>query len=213
MSSVKAERGDITQLGVDVIVNAANRWLNGGGGVDGAIHRAGGSTIIRECMEITARRGQIQPGQVVATGAGELRATHVLHAVGPIWDAANPTAADTALASCYRNSLTLAAELGARSIAFPSISTGVYGFPVDRAATIAVSTVESWLAESPDVLDEVVFVCFDAGALDVYRPLIRRLTAARDIDSSRPVAGSSESDASVSRGAPWWSRIRVKRSR
>ena len=188
------------------MVNAANRWLSGGGGVDGAIHRAGGPSIIRECMAITARRGQVQPGQVVATGAGSLKAAHVLHAVGPRWDGASPESADAALASCYSTSLDLALGLGARTIAFPSISTGVYKFPADRATSLAVDTVKRWVTDHPGVLDSVTFVCFDTETLDLYRPLIHDLSTGEPPPQCGHAGSGGLSERPVRRG--WWSRRR-----
>lgn len=153
--------GDITTVDVDAIVNAANSELAAGSGVCGAIYRAGGRSIFDECAEIVRRQGPIAPGHAAITGGGALAARHVIHAVGPIWSGDDPAGDDERLASCYRESLRLAAEAGLASIAFPSISTGVYGFPSERAAGVAVRAVRSWVAANPDALDEVVFVCFD----------------------------------------------------
>jgi O-acetyl-ADP-ribose deacetylase len=138
--------GDITAQEVDAIVNAANPSLLGGGGVDGAIHRAGGPSIVAECREL----GGCEPGDVKATGAGALPARHVLHAVGPIWRGGNAGEAEL-LASCHRRAIELAAELGARSVAFPAISTGAYGYPVALAAPVAIEATRRALEEHPEV--------------------------------------------------------------
>jgi O-acetyl-ADP-ribose deacetylase len=144
---------DITTLTVGAIVNAANTSLLGGGGVDGAIHRAAGPGLIEECRGL----GGCAPGDVKMTGGHRLPARHVIHTVGPVWRGGG-AGEDEVLASCYRRSLELAAENGLRSIAFPAISTGVYGFPPERAAPIAVSTVRRLV--SPDRFDWVIFCCF-----------------------------------------------------
>lgn len=172
MTTLTAQLGDITTVEVDAIVNAAKSSLLGGSGVDGAIHHAGGPSILAECRDIVGRQGPLPPGQAVATSGGRLPARHVIHTVGPVWTGDDPDACDATLASCYAESLTLAAELAARTIAFPSISTGVYGFPRDRAARIAVDTTRQWLATSPGAIDSVVFVCFDSANLDLYRALL-----------------------------------------
>ncbi len=151
---------DITTVPAEAVVNAANPGLRGGGGVDGAIHAAAGPSVMEECRAIMATRGPLQPGEVVATAAGELPARHVLHTVGPTWGVDEPGVQDVQLADCYRNSLALARELGCRSVAFPAISTGVYGFPPDRAARVATLAVAGALA-SVDDDTEVIFVCFD----------------------------------------------------
>ena len=160
--------GDITRERVDVVVNAANSSLMGGGGVDGAIHAAGGPAILAECREIVARQGKLSPGRAVVTTAGDLPATHVIHTVGPVWSAAEADAHAATLASCYRESLRLAVELGAATIAFPNISTGVYHYPKDQAAEVAISATRATLAQLADevadrplALEEVRFVCFD----------------------------------------------------
>ena len=155
-------QGDITVQQVDVIVNAANAALRGGGGVDGAIHRAGGPDIMAECRRI----GGCPTGEAVRTTAGRLPANHVIHAVGPIWTSGNVGEPDL-LASAYRRSLQIAAAHGARTVAFPSISTGVYGYPKDLAAQTALSAVTEVL---PDLdLDEVRFVVFGDEDLAAYR--------------------------------------------
>ena len=164
--------GDITRQEVDAIVNAANSSLLGGGGVDGAVHRAGGPSILEECVAIRAERGECPTGEAVLTGGGRLPAHHVIHAVGPVWRGGDQGEPEL-LASCYRNSLRIAAENGLRTVAFPSISTGIYGYPVSLAAPTALSTVASFLSNEPVAPFRVRFVLHDpvtyatyAGALD-----------------------------------------------
>ena len=151
----RVARGDISGFEGDAVVTAANAGLTGGGGVDAAVHAAGGPTVIEECREI----GGCLTGDAVATSGGELPyARWIIHAVGPIWDPLHPEACDEALASAYRRSVEVAAELGARSVAFPNISTGVYGFPKDRAAPIAIAAALTAAAKA-DVA--VTFYCYD----------------------------------------------------
>ncbi|EPH43118.1 O-acetyl-ADP-ribose deacetylase [Streptomyces aurantiacus] len=161
-------QGDITRQRADVLVNAANSSLLGGGGVDGAIHRRGGPDILAECRVLRASRyGKGLPtGQAVATTAGRLDADHVIHTVGPVWSATEDRSA--LLASCYRESLRVAAGLGARTVAFPAISTGVYRWPLDDAAHIAVRAVRDALATAPELLAEVRFVLFDEAAYEAF---------------------------------------------
>ncbi len=161
--------GDITQQDVDAIVNAANSSLLGGGGVDGAIHRAGGPAILQECKAIRARQGGCPAGDAVITGGGNLKARHVIHTVGPVWHGGKQNEEEI-LARAYRNSLLLAAENNIRTIAFPSISTGVYGFPIDRASEIAVSTVKEFVRSHPSIA-EIRFVTFSRSDHDVYARL------------------------------------------
>ncbi len=157
--------GDITKEEVDAIVNAANSSLLGGGGVDGAIHDAGGPQILEECRKIRAEQGGCPAGEAVATTAGRLHAQYVIHTVGPVWHGGSHNE-DQLLASCYRNSLALAARLKCRSVAFPSISTGAYGFPVDRASRIAVRTIRE---EVPKLnLQEVRLVLFSQADYRAY---------------------------------------------
>ena len=164
MTNIEVIRGDITQLKVDAIVNAANSSLMGGGGVDGAIHRAAGPQLLAECRQIAAQRrgipgGPCPAGDAVITGAGNLPCKRVIHTVGPVWRGGAQGEAET-LASCYRKSLLLAAEAGLTGIAFPNISTGVYGYPREKAAAVAAEAVRSALDETPSIA-RVIFVCFD----------------------------------------------------
>jgi O-acetyl-ADP-ribose deacetylase (regulator of RNase III) len=154
--------GDITQQDVDAIVNAANSTLLGGGGVDGAIHRAGGSSILAECRAL----GGCRTGDVKATAAGRLRARHVLHAVGPIWRGGAEGEAEQ-LASCHRRAIELAAELHARAVAFPAISTGAYGYPIERAAPVAIGATDEALKAHPEV-ELARFVFRDRATLEHY---------------------------------------------
>jgi O-acetyl-ADP-ribose deacetylase (regulator of RNase III) len=166
-------QGDITGLAVDAIVNAANSSLLGGGGVDGAIHRAAGPELLAECRNIAAARlpGEACPaGEAVITGAYRLPCKKVIHTVGPVWHGGGRGEPEL-LASCYRNSLRLAREAGLESVAFPNISTGVYGYPRKAAAETAVAAVKKTLAETPAV-KRVIFVCFDDENYRLYRALI-----------------------------------------
>jgi O-acetyl-ADP-ribose deacetylase (regulator of RNase III) len=163
-------QGDITRVHVDAIVNAANRSLLGGGGVDGAIHRAGGEAILRECIQIRTKQGECRTGEAVITTAGNLPAKFVIHTVGPIWK--NGCAGEEELlAAAYRNSLRLALENQVESIAFPNISTGVYRFPKDKAAQIAVKTVRDFLATT-DKMKRIVFVCYDDENFGIYQAVL-----------------------------------------
>lgn len=158
-SSIQLIQGDITMLSVDAIVNAANASLLGGAGVDGAIHRAGGPSILEECRMIVAKQGGCKTGEAVITHGGNLPATFVIHTVGPVWDGGKNNEAEH-LTSCYKNSLKLAIQHKCRTVAFPNISTGVYGFPKDLAARIAMVTVSNFLSDQVGI-EKVVFVCFD----------------------------------------------------
>jgi len=159
LNRIELIKGDITQLNVDAIVNAANSSLMGGGGVDGAIHRAGGPAILDECRRIVAEQGGCQTGEAVITTGGNLPAKFVIHTVGPVWKGGNKQEAEK-LADCYRNSLKLVVENNCKTVAFPNISTGVYGFPKDKAAEIAVKAVSEFLSNT-DEIQQVTFVCFD----------------------------------------------------
>jgi O-acetyl-ADP-ribose deacetylase (regulator of RNase III) len=163
---IKLIMGDITVQETEAIVNAANSGLMGGGGVDGAIHRAGGPQILAECKEIRARQETLPTGRAVITSGGRLKARYVIHTVGPVWSGGN-RGEDELLRSAYRSSLTLAREKGIRTISFPSISTGIYSFPVDRAARIALREVRDFVAGQPG-FDEVRFVLFSPPVLKEF---------------------------------------------
>lgn len=160
-------QGDITTLDVDAVVNAANSSLLGGGGVDGAIHRKGGPAILAACKEIRARQGKCPTGEAVITPAGELPARYVIHTVGPVWQGGQQDE-PTLLANCYRNSLRLATSHGLKTLAFPNISTGVYGYPKDRAAEVALDTVRQFAEAEPCSVEKITFVCFDPENYQVY---------------------------------------------
>ncbi|MFF9395375.1 O-acetyl-ADP-ribose deacetylase [Streptomyces griseoluteus] len=168
MTTITLVQGDITEQRVDAIVNAANSSLLGGGGVDGAIHRRGGPAILAACRDLRASHygGGLPTGEAVATTAGDLLAEWVIHTVGPVWQ--GPGSDPALLASCYRESLRVADELGVRTVAFPAISTGVYRWPVEEAARVAVETVR--VAE-PGV-EEVRFVLFDGGTFGVFEGVV-----------------------------------------
>jgi O-acetyl-ADP-ribose deacetylase len=163
-------KGDITRQETDAIVNAANSGLMGGGGVDGAIHRAGGPSILEECRIIVAKQGRLPTGKAVITTAGKMKAKYVIHTVGPVWRGGSENEA-ALLSSAYRESLKLAAENRLTGVSFPSISTGVYGYPVEEAATVAVKAVKDFLAAETTV-KEVVFVLFDDRTYAAYSKAI-----------------------------------------
>jgi len=162
-------KGDITKIRADAIVNAANSSLLGGGGVDGAIHRAGGPQILEECKEIRNRQGKCKTGEAVVTNAGNLAAKYVIHTVGPVWNG-NEEKESKLLAKCYHNSLKLAESLGVKAIAFPNVSTGVYRFPKELAGKIAVDEVRKFKS---DIIEKVIFVCFDDENEIIYKGLLQ----------------------------------------
>jgi len=167
-------QGDITLQATDAIVNAANSSLMGGGGVDGAIHRAGGPAILEDCKRIVAEQGRLPTGKAVITTGGNLKVKHVIHTVGPVWYGGSRNEARL-LSSAYQESLRLAVEHGLRSISFPSISTGAYGYPVDQAATVAMKAVVSFLEEKTAPIQEVVFVLFDSRTYQVYCSVLDKI--------------------------------------
>ena len=168
---IKILQGDITKIPVDAIVNAANTSLLGGGGVDGAIHRAGGSAILEECTKIRDRQGGCETGSAVITTAGKLPARFVIHAVGPIWRGGG-FEEEKQLSSAYSNSLRLAVQNQVRRISFPNISTGVYHFPKNAAANIAITAVNEFLNLDPEKFDELIFVCYDLENYKLYQQLL-----------------------------------------
>ena len=176
-NKIKLVQGDITTMDVDAIVNAANPSLIGGGGVDGVIHRAGGPQILEECKRIVARQGRLPTGKAVITTGGNLPAKYVIHTVGPIWYGGTRNEVQL-LASAYKESLRIAEEHKLKSVSFPSISTGAYGYPVDEAAKVAVKTVAEFLKGETESLQEVVFVLFDSRAYEAY------VKAAQEVEAS-----------------------------
>lgn len=171
-SKIQILKGDITKVSVDAIVNAANTSLMGGGGVDGAIHRAGGHAILDECRKIIASQGRCQTGQAVITTAGNLKAKFVIHTVGPVWNGGKNNEPEK-LADCYRNSLHLAVDNNCKTIAFPCISTGVYGYPINEAAIVAVETVKEFILQS-DKIEKVLFVCYDDENFDSIKSQLNK---------------------------------------
>ena len=172
-SRIKILKGDITKLETDAIVNAANSSLLGGGGVDGAIHRAGGPEILEACRKIVARQGGCPTGEAVITTAGKLPAKFVIHTVGPVWHGGTKNEPEK-LASCYHNSLKLAQENNCQTVAFPNISTGVYGYPKPEAAKVALQETIAFL-ENNALPREVTFVCFDEENLELYKKLLEKV--------------------------------------
>jgi O-acetyl-ADP-ribose deacetylase len=167
MIKLELSQADITTVEADALVNAANSSLLGGGGVDGAIHRAGGPEILEACKEIRAKQGGCKTGEAVITTAGRLPAKYVIHTVGPVWQGGKANEAEL-LASCYQKSLELALRHGVESIAFPSISTGIYGYPVEEASRIALTEVSSFVQNNTG-LGCVIFVCFSTLDLQIYQ--------------------------------------------
>ncbi|MCX7908393.1 MAG: O-acetyl-ADP-ribose deacetylase [Ignavibacteria bacterium] len=167
MPRIELLKGDITKLEVDAIVNAANSSLMGGGGVDGAIHRAAGPTLLEECKQIVQKIGSLPPGKAVITNAGNLKCKYVIHTVGPIWKGGYFDE-ETILRNAYLNSLKLAVENKIKSIAFPNISTGAFGFPKELACEIAISTVKDFVEKNPGI-EKVIFICFDEENYQIYK--------------------------------------------
>jgi len=175
MNRIKIVKGDITKVNVDAIVNAANSSLLGGGGVDGAIHLAGGSAILEACKKIRAAQGECPTGEAVITTAGDLPSKFVIHTVGPVWTGHDIKRKEKELGNCYINSLKLAIEHKAETVAFPNISTGVYHFPKEKAADIAISTTRAFIKEN-DQIKEIQFVCFDEENYNLYQQKITNLS-------------------------------------
>ena len=173
-TSLELVQGDITAQKTEAIVNAANSSLMGGGGVDGAIHRAGGPAILVECMKIVARIGRLETGRAVITTGGNLPARYVIHTVGPVWSGGGKGEAEQ-LASCYRECLKLGSAYKLASISFPSISTGAYRFPLTEAAEIALGTVTDFLRENPTPFKQIYFVLYGASAFDTYTAALSEL--------------------------------------
>jgi O-acetyl-ADP-ribose deacetylase (regulator of RNase III) len=166
---IEINKGDITMIETDAIVNAANTSLLGGGGVDGAIHRAGGKEILDECVKIRNKQGGCRVGEAVITTAGNLPSKFVIHTVGPVWNNGESNEEEL-LKACYINSLALAIQHNIRTIAFPNISTGIYMFPKAKAANIAIETVSTF--KEKDKLEKVIFICFDDENFKIYNELI-----------------------------------------
>ncbi len=167
---IRLIKGDITTLGTEAIVNAANKMLMGGGGVDGAIHKAAGPKLSEECQRVISKIGECRTGEAVITSGGNLDSKYVIHTVGPVWNGGE-SGEGRKLAQCYKNSLSLAEDFGIREVAFPNISTGIYGFPKKEAADIAVKTVSKYLKNST-MLKKVVFVCYDEENFELYNKLV-----------------------------------------
>ena len=174
-TTIEVIQGDITKSQLDCIVNAANTSLLGGGGVDGAIHRAGGKQILEECIRIRNAQGGCPVGEAVITSGGELHAKYVIHTVGPVWHGGSNDE-PVKLSSCYSNTLDLAVKNEIKSIAFPNISTGIYGYPKDKAAEVALSAVSDFV-EKYTAIERIQFVCFDRENYDIYLERLRTLWA------------------------------------
>jgi O-acetyl-ADP-ribose deacetylase (regulator of RNase III) len=170
MNRLELVRGDITELAVDAIVNAANSSLLGGGGVDGAIHLAAGPKLLEECLKIKERQEGCPPGEAVITSGANLKAKFIIHAVGPIWEGGNARE-DEVLAKAYKNSLVLAVSNSVGTIAFPNISTGIYHFPKERAAEIAIREVNEFLSND-DTIQKVIFCCYDEENFKIYNQML-----------------------------------------
>jgi len=166
-------RADITEIQVDAIVNAANTSLLGGGGVDGAIHRKGGKAILDECVQIRNKQGGCKTGEAVITTAGNLPAKYVIHTVGPVWNG-DKEEKSKLLTDCYQNSLNLAVQNGIKTIAFPNISTGIYHFPKNKAAEIAIKSVKDF--NKSEEINKVIFVCFDDENYEIYKNVLEKDT-------------------------------------
>jgi O-acetyl-ADP-ribose deacetylase (regulator of RNase III) len=174
-NKIEIIKADITRISVDAIVNAANSSLMGGGGVDGAIHRAGGPSILEDCRKIIANQGSCQTGEAVITTAGKLPAKYVIHTVGPVWNGGTHNEREK-LAACYTNSLALAVKQHCKTIAFPNISTGIYGFPKEEAAVIAVRAVAGFLNKD-NCIEKVIFACFDDENFLLYKDATSKFLA------------------------------------
>ena len=188
---INAYVGNIVKVEADAVVNAANSSLLGGGGVDGAIHKAGGPEILEDCRRIIAQIGRLPAGQAVATTAGKLRARYVIHTVGPVFTGGYEGEPET-LASCYRESLSRAQELQLHSIAFPAISTGIYGYPKEDAARIAIQTIFDALSVA-STLHRVDFVCYNHADFEIYSRLLKSYAAAHQIVSVEPQTHTKDS--------------------
>jgi O-acetyl-ADP-ribose deacetylase (regulator of RNase III) len=172
MTKIAVIHGDITSMNVYAIVNAANAGLRGGGGVDGAIHRAGGPEIMKECREIINRIGLLPTGKAVITTAGNMSAGKIIHTVGPIYDPQQSEKMDRLLALCYKSCFIIAEEYGIKSIAFPNISTGAYGFPKLRAASVVFQSLQEYL-KLGSLFEKILYVCFDEENYRIYQHLMK----------------------------------------
>lgn len=170
MERIQVVKGDITKIRADAIVNAANTSLLGGGGVDGAIHRIGGSEILEACRKIVARQGGCKTGEAVITTAGRLPAKFVIHTVGPVWNGGHKNE-EKLLTACYKNALKLAVENDCKTVSFPGISTGIYRFPKELSAKIAVKTVGEYLEQHSE-MEQVIFVCYEE---DYYMMILKEV--------------------------------------